>query len=111
MTKSEIRKKPKIRMTKPAHRSQPFGVRTWDFIRHSTFYTPRTLKVELSRLGRLPFEDCVQIGLALTSALAHLHRHGLVHRDIKPSNIIFVNGAPKLADIGLVTGADEAKSY
>jgi hypothetical protein len=27
----------------------------------------------------------------------------LVHRDIKPSNIVFVNGVPKLADVGLVT--------
>jgi serine/threonine protein kinase len=27
----------------------------------------------------------------------------LVHRDIKPSNIIFVKGAPKFADVGLVT--------
>src|SRR5262249_31310773 len=46
-----------------------------------------------------------------TSALAHMHRHGLVHRDIKPSNIIFVQGAPKLADIGLVTEADTTLSY
>ena len=27
------------------------------------------------------------------------------------SNIIFVSGQPKLADIGLVTGIDEAKSF
>jgi hypothetical protein len=39
----------------------------------------------------------------LTSALEHLHRNGLIHRDIKPANIIFARGAPKLADIGLVT--------
>src|SRR5262249_17914568 len=31
----------------------------------------------------------------------------LIHRDIKPSNIIFVAGAPKLADIGLVTRVAE----
>ena len=37
-----------------------------------------------------------------------MHRHGLIHRDIKPSNIIFVNGFPKLADIGLVTDLSEA---
>ena len=34
-----------------------------------------------------------------------------MHRDIKPSNIIFVNGVPKLADIGLVAAANEARSY
>src|SRR5206468_12565030 len=27
---------------------------------------------------------------------------GLTHRDIKPQNIIFVNGRPKLADMGLI---------
>jgi serine/threonine protein kinase len=35
--------------------------------------------------------------------LEFLHSQRLIHRDIKPSNIIFVRGAPKLADIGLVT--------
>jgi hypothetical protein len=39
-----------------------------------------------------------------------LHRHRLVHRDIKPSNIIFVNGIPKLADIGLVARAEATLS-
>ena len=32
-----------------------------------------------------------------------MHSCGLIHRDIKPANIIFVNGAAKFADIGLVT--------
>ena len=44
----------------------------------------------------------MRIGLALTEALDFLHQQGLTHRDIKPQNIIFVKGAPKLADFGLV---------
>src|SRR5580765_2101561 len=74
-------------------------------------YTPRTLASELKRRGRLPLEECIKIGLALTKALAHLHRHGLVHRDIKPSNIIFVGGVPKLADVGLVASVADARSF
>lgn len=74
-------------------------------------YTPRTLKSDLLFHGRLPFEECVRIGLALTTALENLHGNGLVHRDVKPSNIIFVNGVPKLADIGLVTGIDATRSF
>lgn len=74
-------------------------------------YFPQTLAKVLSQRGRLPMQECLQLGLALSQALAELHKHGLVHRDVKPSNIIFVNGVPKLADIGLVAPADEARSY
>lgn len=74
-------------------------------------YAPRTLRSELKPRGRLPFEDCVRIGIALTTALEHLHENGLIHRDIKPSNIILVNGQPKLADIGLVATVDATCSF
>jgi tetratricopeptide (TPR) repeat protein len=74
-------------------------------------YTPRNLRSELLLRGRLPVDECIRLGLALTTALEHLHRHGLVHRDIKPSNIVFVNGIPKLADIGLVALAESTMSF
>lgn len=77
---------------------------------HPDQYLPRTLKSDLLFHGRLPFEECVRIGIALATALEHLHAHGLVHRDVKPSNIIFIHGVPKLADIGLVTGVDATRS-
>jgi len=68
-------------------------------------YKPRDLVSERarSRGRRLPVQECVRIGLALSDALDFLHRQGLTHRDIKPQNIIFVNGQPKLADLGLIT--------
>ena len=72
-------------------------------------YTPHTLRADLGH-GRLPAARVLEIGLALTEALAHLHANGLVHRDVKPSNVIFVNGRPKLADIGLVTDAGDTRS-
>src|SRR5215813_14969341 len=78
-------------------------------LQHTASYTPHTLRADLAH-GRLPAAQVLELGLALTEALAHLHEHGLVHRDIKPSNIIFVNGRPKLADIGLVTDASDACS-
>lgn len=73
-------------------------------------YQPRTLASELRVRGRLPPQECVRVGLALSDALGHLHRCGLIHRDIKPSNIIFVGGVLKLADIGLVTAIGERVS-
>lgn len=66
-------------------------------------YIPRTLAHDLRHRGRLPIGECVRLGAAIASALGFLHRHDLLHQDIKPSNIIFVNGFPELADIGLVS--------
>ena len=66
-------------------------------------YSPKNLAREIDKRGRLPFAECLQLSLDLTAALDYLHRQHLIHRDLKPSNIIFVNGSPKIADIGLVT--------
>src|SRR5262249_818453 len=74
-------------------------------------YVPRTIKSTVTERGRLSFQQCLDISLSLTTALEHLHNHGLIHRDIKPSNIIFVRGVPKLADIGLVTDVGATISY
>jgi hypothetical protein len=74
-------------------------------------YVPKTLKSEMDGRKALPVRECIQIGLSLSAALENLHRHGLIHRDIKPANIIFVQGTPKLADIGLVTDLDVTISY
>src|ERR1051326_3509723 len=80
-------------------------------IRPSDLYVPRTLASELKGRGRLPLEECIEIGLSLSEALAYLHGRKLVHRDIKPSNIIYVGGLPKLADVGLVAGVGETRSF
>jgi serine/threonine protein kinase len=74
-------------------------------------YVPCTLQHEIQRRSRVPIEECLQLALSLTRALRQLHKQGLVHRDVKPSNIIFVDGLPKLADIGLVASLTEARSF
>src|SRR5687767_14406128 len=74
-------------------------------------YKPKTLRSEVAAHGRLPYDRALDISLSLASALQHLHAHDLIHRDIKPSNIIFVDGVPKLADIGLVTDVGASISY
>jgi serine/threonine protein kinase len=68
-------------------------------------YMPRDLdRVRKQAEGqRLSPAECLRIGISLAEALDFLHRQGLTHRDIKPQNIIFVNGQPKLGDVGLVT--------
>jgi WD40 repeat protein len=93
----------KIAQRVPTPTLQPSGTH---LLHDPENYLPRTLEHDIKARGRLPFEECLRISLALADALRHLHGHGLVHRDIKPGNIIFVNGIPKLADIGLVTDSD-----
>jgi WD40 repeat protein len=74
-------------------------------------YQAHTLAEEMSAQKRLPIERCISLALALSRAVGYLHSKGLVHRDIKPSNIIFVNGSPKLADVGLVSATANAHSF
>ncbi|HEX7861203.1 MAG TPA: protein kinase [Verrucomicrobiae bacterium] len=75
----------------------------------STHYEPRTLHSDLRARGQLPVRESLRLALRLSQALAYLHEQSLLHRDLKPSNIIFVKGAPKLADIGLVCTTDSTK--
>jgi WD40 repeat protein len=78
---------------------------------HPENYSPKTLASHISAQGGLPVQECLELGSALAKASHQLHLRGLVHRDIKPSNIIFIDGVARLADIGLVTGVDETRSY
>ncbi len=74
-------------------------------------YEPKTLRHALDQRGRLSSAECLEIVLALATALERLHGAGLIHRDIKPANVIFVNGLPKLADVELVAAADAECSF
>ena len=74
-------------------------------------YEPLTLSELLKQRGRLAVAEAARVGAGVAEALAFLHGAGLVHRDIKPSNLIFVDGRPKLADVGLVAGLGDARSF
>ena len=66
-------------------------------------YQPRNFAKDLAQKGHLPVAKCIAMGIALCEPLEFLHARKLMHRDIKPANIIFFDGIPKLADVGLVT--------
>lgn len=66
-------------------------------------YEPATLAGLLEKSGALPPAELRNLFDQLLDGLQQLHDAGLIHRDIKPDNIVFVNGVPKLGDIGLVS--------
>ena len=61
-----------------------------------------TLKDKISREGRLPVAQVVQISKEICSALEQAHLHNLVHCDIKPHNILInAKGHIKVTDFGI----------
>jgi WD40 repeat protein len=80
-------------------------------VENSESYRVKTLEQILHGGSYLSVDDVLEFGLRLSDALSYLHQAGLVHRDIKPANIVYVQGRPKLADIGLVTDPAAARSF
>ncbi len=66
-----------------------------------------TLREKLRR-GPLGVEGTLEVGRALAGALAKAHERGIVHRDLKPENVLFHEGRPLLADLGLAKHFDRS---
>ncbi|HJT76284.1 MAG TPA: serine/threonine-protein kinase, partial [Gemmataceae bacterium] len=61
----------------------------------------------LHRRDRMTWEEVVQFGQQLCSALQHAHEHGIIHRDLKPSNLMVLpDGTVKLTDFGIAKDLD-----
>jgi len=65
-----------------------------------------SLQDKLSREGKIPISESVDIMLQVLSALAEAHGKGIVHRDLKPENIFLIQmgtrkNLVKILDFGL----------
>jgi serine/threonine protein kinase len=72
------------------------------------FLSGRTLRQEMTRRGRMPWTDAVEIVVQIAEALdaAHGHAPPIVHRDLKPENVMLLSEdgasiALKVMDFGI----------
>jgi predicted Ser/Thr protein kinase len=67
----------------------------------------KTLGQVLEDRKYLPWDEVVEIGKQVASALHHAHSYGIIHRDLKPSNLMFTrDGKVKLTDFGIAKDLD-----
>lgn len=61
----------------------------------------------LQRIGKLPFDKCVEIARKVCAGLAAAHSKGVIHRDLKPHNIMLnKRGEVVIMDFGLAAMAE-----
>jgi len=67
-----------------------------------------TLRERMSRHGRLPLEEVLDVAAEVLAALAAAHEHGVIHRDLKPDNLFVTRGGRvKVLDFGLARLLDD----
>ncbi|MGE7390467.1 protein kinase domain-containing protein [Streptomyces sp. NPDC004126] len=72
----------------------------------SVFVSGPSLGAAVAAVGALPEETVRRLAAGLASALAEIHRAGLVHRDLKPENVLLAEDGVRVIDLGIARTAE-----
>ncbi len=96
--------------------SHPHIVRAYELIERPQLVlvlealTGETLAYTIEeRATRLPAAEIAALGLHLCSAIAYVHRQGVLHLDLKPSNVVGERGQAKLIDFSIARPPGRAR--
>lgn len=67
----------------------------------SVFVNGPSLGAAMEKAGLLPEESVRRLAAGLTTALAEIHRTGLIHRDLKPENVLLAEDGVRVIDFGI----------
>jgi non-specific serine/threonine protein kinase len=67
-----------------------------------SYHARGSLDARIRRLGPLPLQEALRLGVKLAGALETAHRLGILHRDVKPANVLLTDyDEPALSDFGI----------
>ncbi|MFJ4779068.1 protein kinase [Streptomyces sp. NPDC088762] len=72
----------------------------------SVFVAGPSMGAVVEAVGVLPEDVVRRLAAGLASALAEIHRAGLVHRDLKPANVLLAEDGVRVIDLGIARATE-----